>query len=201
MKKKFCARCWNNVRTSFVGWCACVCVCVCVCMCVCVYAWMYADSAVRDLWDFNQYFSTIIPAGNRLGTGIAIHYKVGPADSTEVDTVKMTVEEGLSKKTGMAWVAAMQKVITVSGPPEGPQDLHTAVLKGPETPRSTFQRVPTLKLFLNVCGCYISIAVYVKFTYSSSKGHPGQTLWLIRLTHKIRYPPNRQDSGRTLAEI
>ena len=48
--------------------------------------------------------------GNRLGTGIAIRYTTGTPGSMEVEMVKMTVDDGQSKKTGMAWIAAMQKV-------------------------------------------------------------------------------------------
>ena len=69
-----------------------------------------------SLQDVHAYFSvrlihlsTDIP-GNRLGTGIAIRYTVGTGVYTEVEIVKMTVEDGLSKKTAMAWIAAMQKV-------------------------------------------------------------------------------------------
>ena len=50
------------------------------------------------------------PPGNRLGTGIAIRYMVGTPGSNEVEIVKMTVDDGQSKKAGMAWIAAMQKV-------------------------------------------------------------------------------------------
>ncbi|KAK7104589.1 zinc finger FYVE domain-containing protein 21-like [Littorina saxatilis] len=48
--------------------------------------------------------------GNRLGTGIAIRYLAGIPSTGETEIVKMTVDEGgLAKKTGMAWIAAMQK--------------------------------------------------------------------------------------------
>ena len=54
--------------------------------------------------------SLLCPPGNRLGTGIAIRYTVGTPGSYEAEIVKMTVNEGQSKKAGMAWIAAMQKV-------------------------------------------------------------------------------------------
>ena len=38
-----------------------------------------------------------------------------------------------------------------------------------------YSNVPTLSLLLNVCGCYISIAVYIKFSFSFSTRHPWQT--------------------------
>lgn len=42
-----------------------------------------------------------------MGTGIALRYKDNYGDS---QTLKMEVIEGSSKKQGMTWVAAMQKV-------------------------------------------------------------------------------------------
>nr|KAG5690355.1 hypothetical protein BaRGS_001277 [Batillaria attramentaria] len=53
--------------------------------------------------------------GNRLGTGIAMRYTIGGnGSSTDTEIIKMTVDEGASRKQGMAWIAAMQKTFKVS---------------------------------------------------------------------------------------
>ena len=59
---------------------------------------------------------------------------------------------------------------------KGSQDPHTAVLKSPGTPWSTLYWVQTPSLFRNICGCYVSAAVYIKLSFNFTKRHPGQDL-------------------------
>ena len=119
--------CSSCLCFGFVFYCCCfakivfwLCVCFSVCLCpvkVCVRVCVrvYAADYVRAscacfTWSVVTFSPCVYPSGNRLGTGIAIRYMVGRAGSMDVEIMKMTVEDGQSKKSGMAWIAAMQKV-------------------------------------------------------------------------------------------
>ena len=59
----------------------------------------------------------------------------------------------------------------------GPQDPHTAILKGPQTPWISILKGSK---DITVFECYVSAAVYVKFSRCFKERHLGQNLKLAR---------------------